>query len=821
MKKITLLSFLAASSALTSFAAQGDKITNLEQLSNSKCYTITPQEAKRGTWVYNSNNPLFLHSTVKMSIDVDPNSKAQQFAFLKSKSGKYYVYNIEGQKFLSYTSAEGGRVALTDKPLSVDAEATFVETTANYKDNFPWVVALNGHHIGLSDGYSYGLITFYNSTADAGNCISITEAGDFNATEAVAIIEAFEVANTEENKALAAEANQYLKVPQYAVGGYDPILWGNLNTACGNDGIADIYDAATEEFKTALTAIKNGGTTGGLAFDNSKVYTIQNFSASNGSLISKEETDKSRIFSSAKNNSLTTVENSEYWQYYSKDGLSILYNQGTQSYAQFDAANNCWNLSKNPTIINVNKTNKGVGTHSIQDNNYTGSGQYMHINNGYETGVVAWNTESDASHFYFIEVQEDKIAEDLSKAIAQVVKTDAQKLVDSYIEGKDEYIGNYDQTKVNELKELIADENATIEQLKSAMAAVENSKKLPEAGKYYYIQNTMAFNDGGIKTIYENPDGTNIGWHTIAQAPTELWQLEAGENGAYYIKSANTGKFIKLELTTEGAPDPTATMITEKKSAFSLEQKDNSITLGLVNHLADGNTTTLVLQYGKTWGTTAKAENESGDYVGTYNSYAEGIPTKWNIVEANSVKVNIGESKHATLWLPYAVSLEGTNIEAYTIGSIQDGVATLKKVDGNIIPAKSAVILRGEAGSYDLVISGDATPTIESQLVGTNIATTVATDVNAYILGNVEGKVGFYQMDGTDRTMAANKAYLVLPASMSQIRSIVIGGPTTGIEETVTNGSEEEYYDLQGRRVMNPVKGIYVTKSGKKVLINK
>lgn len=821
MKKITLLSFLAASSALTSFAAQGDKITSLEQLSNSKCYTIAPQQTERGTWVYNSSNPNFLYSTVKMGIAVDQNSKAQQFAFLKSKSGKYYVYNIEGQKFLSYTSAEGGRVALTDKPLSIDAEATFLETTADYKANYPWVIALNGHHVGLSDGYTYGLITFYNSTADAGNCISITEAGDFNATEAVAIIEAFEVANTEENKALAAEANQYLKVPQYAVGGYDPILWGNLNTACGNDGIADIYDAATEEFKTALNAIKNAGTTGGVTFDNNKVYTIQNFSASNGSLISKEEADKSRIFSSVKTDS--PIENSEYWQYYSKDGLSILYNQGTQSYAQFDAANNCWNLSKIPTIINVNKTNKGVGTHSIQDNNYTGDGQYMHINNSYETGVVSWNTESDASHFYFIEVQEDKIAEDLSKAIAQLVKIDAQKLVDSYISGKEEYIGNYDQEKINELKNLIADENATIEQLKSAMTAVENSKKLPEAGKYYYIQNTMAFNDNGIKAIYENPDGINIGWHTIAQAPAELWQLEAGENGTYYIKSANTGKFIKLELTTEGLPDPTATMITEKKSAFSLEQKDNSITLGLVNHLTDGNTTTLVLQNGKTWGTTAKAEDESGDYVGTYNSFTEGIPTKWNIVEANSVKVEISGSEYATLWLPYAIDLSGSGVEAYTIANIENSTVTLKKIEGNIVPANSAVILKGAAGTYDFAIAADNTQeSITGELQGTNIATTVATDVNAYILGNVEGKVGFYQMDGTDRTIAANKAYLVLPESMSQIRSIVIGGPTTGIEDTVIEGAEaEEYYDLQGRRVMNPTKGIYVTKSGKKVIFNK
>lgn len=40
--------------------------------------------------------------------------------------------------------------------------------------------------------------------------------------------------------------------------------------------------------------------------------------------------------------------------------------------------------------------------------------------------------------------------------------------------------------------------------------------------------------------------------------------------------------------------------------------------------------------------------------------------------------------------------------------------------------------------------------------------------------------------------------------------------------ETVTqptNDEPEEYYDLQGRRVLHPQKGFYITKSGKKVII--
>lgn len=82
------------------------------------------------------------------------------------------------------------------------------------------------------------------------------------------------------------------------------------------------------------------------------------------------------------------------------------------------------------------------------------------------------------------------------------------------------------------------------------MLEVENSRK-PQVGKYYFILNTMSFDDGRVKAIYENPDGTNIAWHTTEGKASELWQFEPedGENGRYSIKSVNTGKYI----TQDGA----------------------------------------------------------------------------------------------------------------------------------------------------------------------------------------------------------------------------------------------------------------------------
>lgn len=183
----------------------------------------------------------------------------------------------------------------------------------------------------------------------------------------------------------------------------------------------------------------------------------------------------------------------------------------------------------------------------------------------------------------------------------------------------------------------------------------------------------------------------------------------------------------------------------------------------------------------------------------------------------------IGDAGYATLGAPVALKIpEG--VKAYTVTVNEDqNVATLHEVKDGIIPAGCGVVLEktDEGSEYNFTFAAEAEAIEGNKLVPLYTETTLGTDINAYILATKSG-LGFYQLDPESRTIGANKAYLKLPATMNHVRSITIGGPTTGIEETVANGNEtEEYYDLQGRRVQNPTKGIYVTKSGKKVIINK
>ena len=95
-----------------------------------------------------------------------------------------------------------------------------------------------------------------------------------------------------------------------------------------------------------------------------------------------------------------------------------------------------------------------------------------------------------------------------------------------------------------------------------------------------------------------------------------------------------------------------------------------------------------------------------------------------------------------------------------------------------------------------------------------------------YILAKEGNDYGFFLLwqegNEEDRTVAAHKAYLELPvAPANALRSIMIGGTTTGINSIETGKAENEvYFDLQGRRVNNPKKGLYITSKGKKVIFN-
>lgn len=158
-------------------------VWNTDALSNAMCYAVSTED--RGAWYAQASN---LTSTTKAGVAVDVTDK-QQFAFVQSpETGALYLYSVSEAKFVK---AEGGYTALTEDPVQTVAFLNGTRSAA-----FPWVVALNAEdgqkQMGISNGYDPAVITHYNDLGDGGNTVCIVKVTTFDATAALAAIEALE-----------------------------------------------------------------------------------------------------------------------------------------------------------------------------------------------------------------------------------------------------------------------------------------------------------------------------------------------------------------------------------------------------------------------------------------------------------------------------------------------------------------------------------------------------------------------------------------------------------------------------------------------------
>ena len=165
---------------------------------------------------------------------------------------------------------------------------------------------------------------------------------------------------------------------------------------------------------------------------------------------------------------------------------------------------------------------------------------------------------------------------------------------------------------------------------------------------------------------------------------------------------------------------------------------------------------------------------------------------------------------------------DGTTIYKASLNSAKDGVI-MTEVDGHIIKRGEAVLLKSTS---DITISsaassgtGDYTGNV---LQGVDISTPQATGITYYVLSKPEGKdFGFYQLaDGTD--LAANKAYLVIPAAARGFIGLDANNSPTAINDTKGSGTSvsSAVYTLDGRRLQGEPskKGVYV-RNGQKFII--
>lgn len=192
-----------------------------------------------------------------------------------------------------------------------------------------------------------------------------------------------------------------------------------------------------------------------------------------------------------------------------------------------------------------------------------------------------------------------------------------------------------------------------------------------------------------------------------------------------------------------------------------------------------------------------------------------------------------------TLYVPFDRTLNVYN------ATVSGGKMTLTERDNQV--AKEEGVLLKTNGEY---VNAKANETNDLTKASSDVNHLVATPAKAktvtaetgcklyrltYNNATTKERLGFYlSNDGTSLKATPGKAYLKVseneakaPSSAALTRSFVFGGgsETTGIDgitimgtDVQRHGTIEGIFDLQGRKISNPTKGIYI-KNNKKVII--
>lgn len=534
-------------------------------------------------------------------------------------------------------------------------------------------------------------------------------------------------------------------------------------------------------------------------------------------------------------NALWRIEESGY-------GVKI-YNKGIGQYLKVNgdgtAKANRVSFDKTGTVFYVKPNGNGLAFYTGLGNGYLNA-CCMNASNTANACLGVWNdrgSSTDAGSRLLFEVSD--LEHDLlyygKKAFAA---TDGISYTNYNALKKG---GNYSKYKS------LVEAATTLNELFNATDNVNPVGVYPETGVYYLIRNVNGgelgcdnYEDGGATVDPENDrfkylstshmtcntEGQNASNQTLKRVKGKsdllplLWKFVEveGQNGQYYLQNANMNACVNFNVV------PTAANEATQKTAFTFEATNTAYNDTRFHAKNDGVSMFLMkTANGAKWLNAQNGATYEG--VADYPNHDADAGNYWQFIKVTEVPLNIAANDYTTLCLPFNVKLpENSTVKAYYASAATGEVLKLEEITDGIIPANEGVILHNtseaEAAKISLAIT-----TAEATLTGNKLEGVTAkregyTKLNNYVLAAKNGATGFYKANFT--AVTANKAYLPV-ANVQNAQGVMMafsfGDEVTGIDNVnATAPAAKKYYDLQGRRVLYPAKGIFVTEDGQKVL---
>lgn len=394
---------------------------------------------------------------------------------------------------------------------------------------------------------------------------------------------------------------------------------------------------------------------------------------------------------------------------------------------------------------------------------------------------------------------------------------------------------------------------ATTEQIESAKADLEAATDMqgvvaaynkaftatPDANAYYRIkcinninkrypssEDIVVGTDGSLATYYNAASDKNTVNRTIARKTEsdllipQLWQFVSQGDGTYKIKNANNS--CCWANATSSIDMPISTVNGGNYRIVALPTKSQLGTNASMSELNDG-VTTFQLLLGRNVINANQGDSKT-DLV-AWNNHDEDNANYWQIEKIENFDVAITNAQYATVGYPFPVKVTSDNVKVYYATEAKNGILKLTEATDNIIPANEGAILYCESGAttanMKILASTNVTFT-DNKLTATTAKREGFTTLTTYGLSKVNDAVCFRLNKSTD--VPANKAYFdaskYTASGSAQQLLFSFDNVVEGIDNVVkAQNANKVYYDLQGRRVLYPAHGIFVTENGEKVFI--
>lgn len=389
------------------------------------------------------------------------------------------------------------------------------------------------------------------------------------------------------------------------------------------------------------------------------------------------------------------------------------------------------------------------------------------------------------------------------------------------------YVNTYNVAATDATAAFVANSGETNAYYKYIQVVLPKIMITPDPGYFFNLNMTYSGSDVNVT------HGTETALGSYGTATSGCDVVIGNKNGSDNAKAKLTSSgvffngndaYIKIDFNF--------TLKTDDVITFT-SSNDNQICFTTTNSRNDTEKTT---SKSYTVGsTTATLNGASTIYIWRASTSATYLKTL-KIFRPGNITTTIG----ATGWSTYSnvnaldfANATPAGMSAYTVTGFS-GTALTRSEALTSAPGSTGLLLNGSAGeTYTIpVLASSSTVTTSNKLVasvnGGTVAAGTGTTVN-YVLMNNSGSPEFQWIGANSATLGANKAYLALvdgpkptPSAPGLWFDFGNEGETTGISTSLNDKVEmindNAIYNLNGQRVAQPTKGLYIV-NGKKVIV--